>query len=210
MLDYTDLSDDESTTVDGIIGAHLHGSMTALCVLITTTRGVSTTILRIQGVRREILKTRAAAEEKGTAAGAAEPTIALSALWGSIWGAGDVNQPHLRWNFDPQVKWAMQTFGGMGYKDEWDEEEDEEVEQQPITRSRCSIATCLFHEDFDMRWETNPLDASVVMCRFHSWTVSIPSKRLHHTTPYTLHHSRIFALIIGCNIHIKSLDGPIE
>lgn len=147
--------------------------MTALCVLIATTRGVGINISHIQGVRREILKTRAAAEEKETAAGGAEPTTALSALWDSIWGADNVNQPHSCWNFDPRVKWAMRTFVGTGYEDEWDEEQDEEVERQPITRSRCSIATCLFHKDFDMRWETNPWDASVVMCRFHSQTISI-------------------------------------
>ncbi|KAG7529712.1 hypothetical protein FFLO_05473 [Filobasidium floriforme] len=178
MLDYMDLSEDESAAVDGIIAAHLHGSMTALRVLIATTRGVSITISHIQGVRREILKVQAAAEEQGSAAGtsavpAAEPTIALSALWDSIWGTQDVNQPHSRWNFDPRVKWAMRTFVGMGFDDEWDEEEDEEIERQPTTRSRCSIATCLFHEDFDMRWEKDPRDASVVMCRFHSQTVSI-------------------------------------
>jgi hypothetical protein len=52
MLDYTDLTDNESATVDRIIGSHLHGSMTALCVLIATTRSVSITISHIQGVQR--------------------------------------------------------------------------------------------------------------------------------------------------------------
>jgi hypothetical protein len=104
-----------------------------------------------KGCGEDILKTWAAEEENGTAAGAAEPIIALSGLCESIWGANDVNQPHLRWNFNPQVKWAIWTFVGMGDKDKWDEEEDEEVKRQPITRSQCSIATCLFHKDFDMR-----------------------------------------------------------
>jgi len=165
MLDYPDLSEDETATVDGLIGAHPHGSMTTLRVLIASTLGISITISHIQGVRRQLVKSPAAADGKGTAEGAAGPTIALSDLWDSIWGAEDVYQLHSRWNADPRVKWAMRTFVGMGYEDEWDDEEDEEeVQRQPITRSRCSVATCLFHKDYDMRWETDPRDASVVMC----------------------------------------------
>ncbi|KAG7527996.1 hypothetical protein FFLO_06470 [Filobasidium floriforme] len=52
MLDYTDMSNNESATIDRIIEEHLHESVTAVCVLIATTCGISITTSHMQGVRR--------------------------------------------------------------------------------------------------------------------------------------------------------------